>query len=141
MITYRKNLEQRGTDAWGDGSYGAFRGSRSHRGIDLEVEPGVELYSPVNVRVTKLGLPYIPKDSDKIKYQYVQITDYRGYKHRIFYVEPKVVVDQHVDLHTVIGFAQNIASKYTTEEKVMKNHVHYEIINSNDQYINPEELV
>ena len=141
MLAYRKNLEHRGSDAWGDGSYGASRGSRSHRGIDYEVEPGTELYSPVKGRVTKIGLPYTPKDTDKITYRYLQITDYRGFKHRIFYLEPSVAVDRHVDTHTIIGFAQNIASKYSTDDKVMKNHVHYEIIGSDDQYINPEEIV
>ena len=139
MLVARKTLKLRGLDAWGDGSYGASRGTRTHRGIDFITEPGDEILSPVKGRVSKIGFPYSPKKGDKILYKYVQVTDYKGCKHRIFYCEPTVAVDLHVDTTSVIGLAQDIASKYSTPSRSMKNHAHYEIIDADGDYVNPED--
>ena len=43
-----------------------------------------------------------------------------------------------MDTDTVIGLAQDIAAKYSTPDRVMKNHVHYEIIDSDGVLIDPE---
>ena len=139
MLVARRTLKPRGSDDWGSGDYGASRGSRTHRGIDLITEPGDEILSPVKGRVSKIGFPYAPKKGDKILYKYVQVTDYKGGKHRIFYIEPTVAVDRHVDTNTVIGLAQDIASKYSTPERVMICHCHLEIISADGDYINPED--
>ena len=139
----RRVLQPRGSDAWGSGEYGASRGDgkRTHHGIDLITEPDDEILSPVKGRVSKLGYPYAPKPGDPITYRYVEVTDYRGNKHRVFYIEPTVAVDLHVDTHTVIGLAQNIAGKYSKPTKVMKNHCHYEIIGNTGDYVDPEEFL
>ncbi len=148
MIKARTTLKYRGVDDWGDGSFAAPRGrdskgnKKSHKGIDFITEPGDEIYSPVKGRVSKVGYPYAPKSTDKIVYRYVEVTDYRGNRHRVFYIEPIVGMDRHVDTTTIIGLAQDIAGKFHhPERKPMKNHVHYEIFDANGALVNPEVFV
>ena len=138
MIYTRKQLKARISDDWGSGLFGASRGNRTHLGIDYLCEPGDPIYSPVKGRVSKHGYPYIPMDDDKITYRYVEITDYKGNRHRVFYIEPIAQVDLHIDTNTIIGIAQDISAKYSTSKKVMGNHIHSEVIDANGNYINPE---
>ena len=142
MIAVRKILKKRGIDDWGDGAFGAPRGNHTHRGIDYESEVDDEVFSPVKGSVTKLGYPYTPKPGDKITFRYVEITDYKGNRHRVFYIDPSVGIEQHVDITTVIGLAQDISGKYESpHKKPMINHVHYEIFDANGELINPGEFV
>jgi len=133
-------LEHRDADSWGNGSFGASRagGKRSHKGIDYCADPGDEILSPATGQVTKLGYPYAPKPSDKTTYRYVEITDYSGFRHRVFYIEPTVNTGLHVKEGDVIGIQQDIAEKYSTPHKVMKNHCHYEILDLEDNPVDPE---
>ena len=117
-------LPHRGTDDWGSGAFGANRGRRTHKGIDYACYPDTRILSPVNGEVTKLGYPY----ADDLSYRYVQITDMNGYQHRLFYVEPGVDMGDHVLFGDLVGTAQDIAGRYKTPEKYMKNHIHYEIL-------------
>ncbi|MDX1341254.1 MAG: M23 family metallopeptidase [Reinekea sp.] len=126
-------LPKRGTDDWGNGEFGASRGDRQHNGIDYACYPGTPIYSKVYGSVTKLGYPY----GDDLSYRYVQITDNEGLKHRFFYVQPDVKVGDRVTPQTVIGTAQDIAGRYAQPDKVMKNHIHYEIKNGS-RFIDPE---
>lgn len=135
-----KTLEHRGADSWGDGSFGASRGGgkRSHKGIDYCIDPGDEVLAPSKGTVTKLGYPYAKKPSDKTTYRYVEITDYSGFRHRVFYIDPVVNTGLHIEEGSVIGIAQDIAAKYSTPHKVMKNHCHYEILDLSGNPVNPE---
>lgn len=136
-----KELEQRGTDDWGDGSFGASRGSRKHKGIDYKADPGDEILAPCDGKVTKLGYPYAPKPGDKITYRYVEITDHQGYRHRVFYIEPAVNMARQVNKGVMIGTAQDISGKYHRDDRnPMINHVHYEILDEEGQPTDPEEF-
>jgi len=141
MIAVRRILEPRGTDAWGDGSFKASRGGgkREHKGVDYESVPNDAVYSPVDGTVTKLGYPYNPEPNEPITYRYVEISDSDGARHRVFYCEPSVGMGVTVDTSTIIGLAQDIAAKYSTPDRVMKNHVHYEIIQDGN-LIDPEAV-
>lgn len=140
MIAVRRILRPRGIDAWGDGSFKASRGGgkREHKGIDYESEPNDAVYSPVAGTVSKLGYPYQPSPDDQITYRYVEISDSDGTRHRVFYVDPSVGMGVEVDTDTVIGLAQDIAAKYSTPDRVMKCHVHYECIDKSGNLLNPE---
>ena len=140
MLTVRRILKPRGIDPWGDGSFKASRGGgkRVHKGIDYESEPEDAVFSPVDGTVTKLGYPYAPKPGDKITYRYVEITDAEDNRHRVFYIDPSVGMGVKVDTNTVIGLAQDIAAKYSTPDRIMKCHAHYEIISPTGDLIDPE---
>lgn len=138
MLVVRRTLNPRGTDAWGDGSFKASRGKRVHKGIDYQSEPDDAVFSPVDGTVTKVGYPYAPIPGEPITYRYVEVEDELKNKHRVFYIDPSVSVGWKVDTTSVIGIAQDIAAKYSMPDRIMKNHVHYEIIDHDGDLIDPE---
>lgn len=127
-------LPKRGVDDWGDGAFGASRGGRTHKGIDYACYPQTVICSGVSGDVTKLGYPY----GDDLSFRYVEITDDDGKRHRYFYVEPSVEVGEPVRPGEVIGLAQNIAGRYNEPGRIMKNHVHLEILDSGGNPLDPE---
>jgi len=140
------------SDAEGDGTYGAKRGSRKHAGVDLCCEKGAQILSPVHGRVTKIGYPYgsgkggANDSSGHETYRYVQITTDPGTPerkhHRIFYVSPMVKVGQTVRIGAQIAVAQDVSERYDTDEKesVMMPHVHYEIMDKAKKFEDPTKF-
>ena len=120
------------SDSAGDGHFMAPRGSHMHNGVDYLCEPGSLVYSPVAGTITKLGYPY----GDDLQWRYVEITDEDKNKHRLFYTEPAVNLDQYVMVGEVVGEAQNIASRYP--DQGMLAHIHLEIIGADGQLTDPE---
>lgn len=127
-------LPLRGEDACGAGHYGAPRGARIHRGIDFECPDKAIVHSHVAGKVTKLGYPY----SHDLSFRYVEIADRNRFKHRFFYVLPTVELGERITIGQGIGLCQDIASKWGTKEKPMKNHIHYEVMRR-DEYYDPED--
>lgn len=129
MLTFiaRKRL----TDKFGQGSYGAPRGDRTHVGIDYAAWPGSTLLSPVEGKVTKIGYPY----GDDLSFRYVQVEDAEGLEHRFFYVNPMVHTGQEVVLGDKLGTVQPMDHRY----KGITPHVHYEV-KFNGEYVDPEEV-
>lgn len=124
----------RGSDKHGSGNYGAPRGTRTHKGMDISAAPLSTVFSPVKGTVTKLGRVY--SDESKKDYRYVQITDEEDIQHRVFYVDPLVVVGQTVSHKDAIGKVQNLGLIYSD----IINHVHYEIM-INGVHVDPEKWV
>lgn len=121
-------------DAAGSGLYGASRGNRKHRGVDYLCRPGGLVFSPVAGVVSKLGYPY----GDDLTWRYVQITDDHGNRHRVFYCLPLVNSGEMVLAGEVIGEAQDISTRYPGQG--MQPHIHYELINEDGDYVNPEHF-
>lgn len=134
-------------DDQGLGHFGAPRGSRTHRGIDLAVAPSSTILCPVDGLVTKLGYPY----GDDLSWRYVEVrqdkctpvmsADVDGtcpdcglahYRHRFFYVTPSVVPGSVVTKGMKIGYLQDISIRYPG----MTPHVHYEVKLA-DEYVDP----
>lgn len=120
-------LKRRGSDGFGSGHFGASRGSRNHKGVDLLANTGEAINSPVTGTVTKLGYPY----GDDLSYRYVQVT-VGGYDFRVFYIDPSVRVGQEVTADTAIGLVQDLGLRYPG----IPNHVHFEI-KSGGGYLDP----
>ena len=129
-------LPKRKTDDWGSGAYGASRGGRTHRGIDYICYPNTQIKSTVTGTFTKYGICY----SDNPFFRYVEIQDDRGYKHRFFYVRTHLPLGAAINASDYIGFAQNIAGRYSRPDKIMLNHIHYEI-KYKGEYFDPETYV
>lgn len=129
MITVA--VGRRRPDRYGSGEFGAKRdgGSRSHNGVDLVLF----VCSGVEGKVTKLGYPY----SDDLSYRYVEITNSdTQLRHRYFYVKPCVKVGQEIVVGDRIGTPQSLDKRYPG----ITEHVHYEVLNSVDEYIDPDTL-
>lgn len=126
-------MVSRGKDSWGDGAFGAPRGSRVHRGHDFLAYVECPIESHVQGTVTKLGKPY----SDDLTYEYIQVTDGSGNDHRFFYVKPCVKKGERIEFNQRIGHAQNLGKRYNKNGVGIPNHIHYEI-KSHGEFINPE---
>ena len=111
----------RGDDPTGHGYYGAKRGKRKHKGVDILAQPGEVIYAPIDGEVTKHGQVYNSSITDKFKY--IEITG-PIYKTRILYCGPDIEVGMRVHRCQPIGIVQDIASFWGGN---MKPHIHLEV--------------
>jgi murein DD-endopeptidase MepM/ murein hydrolase activator NlpD len=88
-------------------------------------------------KVTKVGYPYNPSDSEKGHLRYVEIKDDNGYKVRYLYVSPSIWVNTLVKEGMVIGEAQGLTEIY----KDITDHIHIEVKDPNGDFIDPEEYL
>jgi len=119
------NFVLRGCDHFGCGHFGASRGNRTHKGLDLVSTPNEDVFSPIDGKITKYGYPY----ADHLEYRYIEITN-DEFRVRLFYCELRedlFQVGDKVFQGDGIGKAQNISQLYTTKNKIMRNHLHLEI--------------
>ena len=116
-------------DPAGLGHYGAPRGSKSHRGVDYACQVERPVLSPVSGPVTRIGWCY-----PNSVYRYVEVTN-RGLRHRFFYVQPSVGLDDFIEQGDPIGVAQDITIRYP--DQGMTPHIHYEVKDGADEYRDP----
>jgi len=130
-VRYIVYARPRGLDSWGSGAYDAPRGSRRHKGIDYEAPSGAQCLPCTPGKVTKLGYPY----ADDLTYRYVEVTDREGFRCRYFYVASGLHLGQEVTIHTPLGIIQDITRRY----EGITNHVHFEVIAPDGNWVDPEE--
>lgn len=122
----------RKSDKWGEGHFGASRGNRTHKGVDLACYPGSKVLCPVDGVLTKYGYPY----GDDLSYRYVQITDAAGRDHRFFYVETHLSIGVPVERGELIGKVQFLGGRYAD----ITEHVHYEV-KQDGRYLDPMAFI
>lgn len=123
----------RGNDPTGHGYYGAKRGNRKHKGLDVVAEPNEEVYSLIDGVVTKIGYPY----KGNFTFRYIDVTN-DTYRARIMYIFPKnISLGDRIFKGQVIGEAQNISAHWNPR---MLNHIHIEIY-KNGLLTDPEPLL
>lgn len=128
-----EELILRGDDPTGHGYYGAKRGTRKHKGLDLVSVPNELVTSLIDGVVTKIGYPY----SGNLIFRYVDITN-DIYRVRIMYIFPSgISVGDRVFAGQEIGKAQDIAGYWNPR---MLNHVHVEVY-KNGLLTDPEPLI
>ena len=111
-------MNRRGSDPTGYGHYGAKRGTRKHKGIDLLTKPGMTVFSPIDGFITKLGTAY--KATTRFKYIDVSGEEYRW---RLMYCRPTLKLGARITAGDFIGTAQDIAAYHGGE---MLCHIHVE---------------
>ena len=119
-------------DIGGGGWWGADRGSRKHKGIDLSTNIGDAIYAPIDgkVVVTKTKIS-ANLNSTKI----LGTGDYEGYTVYLFYIKPETaLINKIVKRGEKVGIQQDLSADYP--EKVT-DHVHFEIRKGKER-INPE---
>ena len=131
-------MKIRGNDNWGAGHYGASRdgGKRKHRGIDIINHVNEAVCAYENGTVTKIGYPYNQDGGEKAFYRYIEISCADNSRHRYFYVDPLVQVEQRVKKGDIIGSAQDLAVVYPG----IVQHFHFELI-IKGRRIDPTEYV
>ena len=124
--------KKRVSDCHGSGHFGASRGSRTHNGVDLCVDPETLVFSHIDGVVTKLGYPY----SDDLSFRYVQVSDIDNRQHRFFYVEPMVNIGDSIEVGYCLGDSQKLGDRYEN----ITEHVHYEV-KLNGHYLDPNDFL
>ncbi len=121
MVAPIEHIELRGNDPTGHGYYGAKRGSRKHKGLDLVAKPGTKVMCPIDGVITKIGQVY----ENTSRFKYIEITN-DVYRHRLLYIKPYTWVKKGIRVFEcdVIGEVQNISFYHNSR---MKNHLHWEI--------------
>jgi len=83
MKSPTENLKLRGNDPTGHGYYGAKRGTRKHKGLDVVALPKEKIYSPITGFFKRIGQVY----SHTKKYNLIEIVN-DVYSIKLMYVEP-----------------------------------------------------
>lgn len=115
-----KILELRGNDPTGHGYYGASRGTRKHKGVDVLSTSGENVMAPISGVVTKYGYVYKNPKAGKAKMRYVEITG-PVYRVWVMYSTLTMRLDDRVFEGDIIGTAQDVAGYWGGS---MKNHIH-----------------
>lgn len=113
----------RGSDRWGDGHFGAQRGSRRHNGVDIVALPGDDVLSPMEALVVRLAYPY---DDDFILSGVLLqgLGAYAGLEAKLFYLLPDPALLGHsVAAGQRIGAAQSLQHRYPG----ITDHIHLEV--------------
>lgn len=121
MVNPLKNIILRGNDPTGHGYYGAKRGKKKHKGLDLVTVVGEDVFAGINGVITKIGYPY----NFALQFRYIEITNdiYRTWS---MYCLPNdnIKVGLRVFECDKIGAAQDIAGYWSSK---MLNHLHYQV--------------
>lgn len=128
-----KNFKIR-NDSWGLGRFGASRdgGKRKHNGIDLLTKKGEPIYAPFDLSFIRTTQPY-KNDSKYIG----------GFYNggigtlKIFYMNP-ITSKRNFKKGDIIGYSQAISEKYSG---AMKNHIHVEIRDKQNNILNPSKYI
>ena len=128
-----RDFKSGGRDAHGSGAYGASRGSRSHKGIDVFTVPGDLVYASIS-GVVKSTAPYTsPSTSQAAINTGVKIIgtgDYSGMTIYYFYVKPSSgIIGKGIEKGMSIGLALDITGAYPG----ITNHVHIQIGTGGDK--------
>lgn len=126
----KENLD-RGCDPMGCGSFGASRGSRKHKGIDIVAKPGETIFSPITGNVNRYPIPYAGDN----RYSGIEIEN-ATYRVMIFYMKTTLPIGSVVLAGQPIGTAQDLTLKHGSS---MTNHVHLEVY-KNGVLIDPTDL-
>lgn len=136
LVNPIKNGKIRKPDKWGNGNFGAPRGSRKHNGIDIVAINRQDVLSPVNGKVIRKSFPYA-KD---LSYTGVLIEgtgNHAGISVKIFYMTPLAsVMGSNVSAGDKIGAAQALTRKYPG----ITNHIHLEV-RKNNLIVNPKTML
>lgn len=131
-----KDMYLRGNDPTGHGYYGAKRGTRKHKGLDIVTVPGEDIISPISGHFRKLGQVY----SNPAKFKYIEIVN-DVYRIRLMYVtfgnNVRFKTNDRIAKGQVLGKAQAIASHWGGG---MANHVHVEVY-KNGLLTDPEPIL
>ena len=128
-------------DSWGSGHFGASRGSRIHRGVDVTGIPGSYVVAPAAGRVVRSGYPYADDDGPWNCYLLIREPD--GTEWRLFYVSPLPgVIGSDVVRGQVVAQLADVSEKYGDSRggRRMLPHCHVEQI-VNGKRIDPSPVI
>ena len=133
--TLAKDYSLRGVDSYGSGAYGAPRGNRTHRGLDIVPLNGHSVRSPIDGVVIRHGVPYSTNNGS------LQLVEIQGkgkdddLNVKLMYLTPIVPVGHTVKRGSLVGFMESLQFRY----KGITDHIHLEV-RQNGIIVNPDML-
>lgn len=118
-----KFLEFRGDDPTGHGYYGAKRGTRKHKGVDVLSTAGEPTMAPFAGVITKYGWVYKNHKAGKEKMRYVEITG-PVYRTWLMYSTLAKKIGDRIFEGEVYGVAQDVSEYWGGS---MRNHIHIQV--------------
>jgi len=108
-------------DSKGHGYYKASRGSKLHKGIDLELPggPGQAVFAPITGRIERVLYPY----TDDLRFEGAVFSNKDITVWAFYFVPGTNLIGKSVSMGEVIGIAQDISLKYID----MGPHIHVQI--------------
>jgi len=114
------------SDEWGQGHFGAPRGSKKHDGADLVIIPGQPIFSMIDGTVEKYEQCYLHDN----RWKGIQIANAQ-LRVELWYMDPLPdLVNRFVQAGQLVGYAQDISIKYPPTEKIphdMTPHLHVRV--------------
>lgn len=134
-------------DLYGEGHFGASRGSRSHDGVDYEAVAGLPVKSPISGRATRVSKPYTSGiDSNALSGLQIEAAD--GTTCKIWYLAPSAgIVGRLLAAGDVIGTAQTLQNRYPPMRPPLRrvgqmtDHVHVRIHDRRGVKIDPARVI
>lgn len=130
------NKGQRACDMQGCGHYGAGRGGRDHKGVDIITVENQELKAPFTCKIIRYG--YAASD---LVHQLVEIEslepELSGITSKIMYIKPSFPVGSVVYRGHTLCLADDIKKKYGSS---MTNHAHIEVY-KNGKNVDPTPYI
>ncbi|XP_078347146.1 myeloid protein 1-like isoform X2 [Oculina patagonica] len=114
----------RGLDRWGSGAFGASRGRRTHKGIDIVCSAGSNISAPFPAKVLRRSKPYLNNNADYNNGIYMEGTEkWAGYRVKMWYVGKQVRNGAILPAGSYIGDMKDRAAG----SRGMTNHVHVQL--------------
>ena len=116
-------IKLRGTDCWGSGAYGASRGDRTHKGVDVVASPNQPIKSLTYGTVSRLGWCYDWGKYPTRRHLRLVVVELDGNEFTYMYCSPSVCRGDAVKPGTILGTGQNLQPHF----KGITPHFHFEI--------------
>lgn len=124
-------------DGWGSGEFAAPRASKGksydHRGLDIWISPGQEIFSPIDGVVKRIDVKPYSDDDRFTGVDIIGVGKDAGLCVRIFYINPlsSMKVGDNIRRKDLIGHGQDLGIKYNKNRNKDKgninNHIHFEV--------------
>lgn len=130
---FLSGYQLRGNDPTGYGHFGAPRGKRKHKGLDLKASPRSPFKAPFDCKIIRKGQVY----GGDVRYTLAEIKGVGQFKDltaKVMYLTDFEVNDKIIRRGRTLGVVQNLSAKHGNK---MINHVHFELYRDG-LLINPE---
>ena len=122
-FTISSGYRLRGVDSYGSGAYGAPRGTRKHKGLDIVPLDGSSVRSPISGTVTRYGVPYATNNGNLQLLEIEGTGNDKGTTVKLMYMSPSVPVGTNVRRGELVGYMESLQFRYAG----ITDHIHLEV--------------